>query len=636
MKNKVLIIGNETFSNFKRFEPEYICDYYSLSNDIITDIEYLKNSNPTFIFILLEIPCAKSTTQYGGLEFIIWLRINAIKLPIVAISFHSLQNILKTTKYANIFADRATFFYHYPKDFDKDEIFKQIIQPTSINSIKSALVNCFDISHFRHAYANIWGLHRLINTFNLIFIENQFLGTELVNEISLGLDYYIAKFYYSQKENTNKYYIPHIQSKARELKQLTGLRIVFIDDKANTGWLSFIKHLFNNSVEIINIEIPSFSESEIFVMFRSILNSQRYFDRLFQIDPLKSIQPQIEALVSKRELYEKISSFVYVEHFNSKLFELNREQKIDIVISDLRLFPSDEQVDNYQEMISMHLMKRVLKNGKFYKLKYILFTASNQILNFKYLFNHNQFAPSDIFIKEGFDIQYSADQKYINLDHLLSSLLRASKQSTRNKTTILGKSDYESDSKIEYFEKYRNGYESDSDYSHHYEFLYQFTQIILDTNLYLDNKPLLALKCTNQTMTYPVAKELIRNLDKDGSEEIKAHLSSYFLNQIGKKVKLDLESLSEQERIIVDEEFKTKKAYQVADKYFLKTLKHFTANGNNRVLFVTNDIKSDSASNENSTVFEIIKWADEYQIQNLTICSFYHNGFKQYYPTTPN
>lgn len=636
MNNSVIIIGNDGFSNFNEFEPEYTCQHYALTNDITTDIKYIKNADPKFVFVLLEIPCAKSTTQYGGLEFIIWLRINAVKLPVIAVSLQPLQNILKATRYANIFADKATYFYQYRKDFDKDEILKQIQQTTSINSIKSAIGKCFDIVHFRHSYANVWGLHRLVNTYNLIFPENQFLSNDITNESSLGLDYQIARFYYSQKENTNKYLIPHIEKKAKELKQLHNIRIVFLDDKADTGWLSFIKHLFDNSVEIINLIIPTFSKTDVFSSFKSIISSQRYFDKIFQINPLKPIKAQIETIILNKDIYHKIWSFVYVEYFNSQIVNLNKERKVDIVVSDLRLFPSDEQIENYQELVSMHLMKRVLKNGKFYKIKYILFTASNQILNFKFLFNHNQFAPSDIFIKEGFDIQYSADQKYINLDHLLASLLRATKQSTRSKTTILGKADNETDHKIDTFEKYKTGYALDAEFDEHYNFLHQFTHIILDTNLYLENKPLLALKCTNQFMAYPVAKELIRNLVKDGSEEIKAHLSSYFLNDLGKKINLDLASLNEQDRMDIDMEFKNKKAYQIADKYFLNSLQYYTAIKGNRVLFVTNDIKTNSTTNENSTVFDIIKWAAENQIYNLSICSFYQNGFRHHYPISSN
>ena len=637
MDNKVIAIGNDAFTRFNKFEPEFNTEYYALSSNIDKDIEFIKNSNASFLVILLEIPCAKAITQFGGLEFIIWLRINAIKIPIIAISFQSLQSIIKATKYANIFADQGTFFYQYPKDFDKNEILTNIQHPSSINSIKSALENCFDIKHFRHSYANIWGLHRLINTYNLIFTDNQFLCNQVVAENTFGLDYHIAKFYYSKQEDKNNFFIKHIIKKASDIKSLlNNLRIILIDDKANTGWLSFIKHLLNDSVEIIDIEIKSFSQTEIFDLFRKILETQRYFDRQFFIDPLKPLEPQINSIINKKESYHKIWTFVAAEYFNSQIVDLNKEKKIDIIISDLRLFTADEHVENYQDLVSMHLMKRILKNGKFYKTKYILLTASNQILNFKYLFNHNQFAPSDIFIKEGFDIQYSKDQKYINLDHLLSSLLRAGRQSTRSKTTILGKSDLENDNKIAIFDNYLKGNEIENEFNIHYEFLSRFTHVILDTNLYLENKPLLGLKCENQIMTYPVAKELLRNLDKDGSEEIKSYLSSFFLNQLNKTIKLDVESLSEQDKIDIENEFKNRRAYQIADKYFLKTLEHYTANKSNNILFVTNDIKLDNSSNEKSTIYEIINWANISNIENLQICTFWSSRFENQYPTTSN
>lgn len=635
MDNKVIVIGNEAFAGFNKFEPEYSCEYYSLGNDINSDIEYIKNANPKFIVILLEIPCAKATTPFGGLEFIIWLRINAVKIPIIAISFQSLQSILKTTPYANIFASEGVFFCHYPREFDKDEILGQINRQSKLDTLKSALENCVDFSHFRHSYANIWGLKRLISTYNEIFKDSKFENQDIINETTLGLDYHIARFYFSKKVEANKYIIQHITKKANDLKNsLNNLRIVFIDDKANTGWLAFIQHLFNDSIEIISLDIKSFSQSEIYNSFRNIILKQRYFDRQFQIDSLKPIEPQVDYIINIKENYQKIWTFVNTESFSNQTYLLNNEKKIDIIISDLRLYASEEQVENYQDLVSMHLMKKILKNNKYYRIKYILFTASNQILNFKYLFNHNQFAPSDIFIKEGFDIQYSADQKYINLDHLLGSLLRAGKQSTRSKTTILGKSDYDTENKIAEFQKYCNGYDLDNDFSNHYDFLYQFTHIILDTNLYLENKPLLALKCTNQIMTYPVAKELIRNLDKEGSEEIKAHLSSYFLNLIDKKIKLDIESMTEDEMKFIDNEFKNKKTYQIADKYFLKALQYYTNSKSNRVLFVTNDIKTDSSNNENSTIYEIIEWAKKEKLENLQICTFWSSKFEHKYPAS--
>lgn len=634
MENKVIVVGNDDNNCFKHFEPEYQIENYTLSNDIHNDIAFIKSSKAKFLVVLLEIPCAKATTLYGGLEFIIWLRINAIKLPIVALSFQPLQDILKNTVYANIFSDKGTYYYHYPREFDKEEIFRKIETVSSINSIKKSLANCFDIAHFRHAYANIWGLHRLLNTFNLIFPDNKFSCTEMVNESELGLDYHIARFYYAQQENKNNFIINKIKEKFEKLKQKKDFRIIFIDDKANTGWLSFLNHLFDESVEIISIDIPNYSKDEVLRLFRNNFKNDPFLFKMFKINQNEYLDSQIENIIQNEKEYPKIWSLVNTKHLNDIIFNTNCERSIDLIISDLRLFPSDQEEHNYQNLVSMQVMRSIFKNDKFKKIKYILFTASNQILNFKYLFNYNQFSPSDIFIKEGFDIQYSADQKYINLDHLLTSLLRATTQSYRNKTTILGKSDLSSDRKIEAFEKYINSKELDSDFNSIKTFTESFSHIFLDTNLYLEDKPILALKCQNQIMTYPVAKELEKFMDKDGSEEFNAYISRYFIEQLQSTIRLDKDSLTDDECEAIDAAFKKKNSFQIADKYFQRTIEHYSNKKENKILFVTNDVKD--SGNQKSTIYEIIKWAKDNQIQNLTICSFFQNKFQIFYPTDNN
>ncbi len=565
---KLLTIGQDNFS-IPNMDG---CVNCCIPTDNLTDvIKYVQQSNADIIFIQTEQPAPESEL-YGGLDLLIWLRIKGIKTHIVLVSFFSLEDLLKNTKNAIILGAEGTTFCQMPflpYSVELAELSKNLSKDDTLNTYLSSI---FDIVHFRHAYANVWGLKRLVEVHKVFyphFDNSQISYGDVLN----SLNYNIGEFIYHRSElNINSRIQSNITSAIDnlhyEISKFAELNIVFIDDKAETGWKILLESLLK--IRIKTLRINNINEDNLI----------------------------------------------------KQLEELYSEQEIDVVISDLRLYPSEDELTDYNQFKSIELLKyifdRKVERRLVYKnVRYVLFTASNQLLNYKNVVKSNKYTPSGIFIKEGFDVNINENQQEQNYLNLINAILPAIAESYNKKGARIETIE---DNEIDKIKLFQNALKSNTWTDNILKIkqeLDKYDFVFLDTNTYLNQKPLIALSGSSKVQyLYPVYKEIERI--------ISTRESSYrvFIGDLIQKrysqgtTKL---GLSRNMIIDIDEKFVGGTGLKdLADRYFLpiiQSIKNDEINKTKSILFITNDSKVDSP------YVNVVNWVAENQISDVNVFS---------------
>jgi hypothetical protein len=595
MANKLFVFQDFPIPNTNSYVTEKIS--FDAKESIEANINKFKNSvsGKDIICIVLEKPIENfplsSNHPFPGLELIIWLRVHYINPPIIALSFANIGFVLKHTRFANILVSSGCTFAQLPFiDFNVivDKAAKSNYEK---NNFKYCLQTTTDIVKFKHAYANAWGLERLIQAHNEIFSKDQY--TKYLNPYANDLHYNITRFLHQTNFNSDdsnfnsddqtenlkgaiSYSLGNLRSKVKNKN------ILYIDDKAQEGWLFFLQFLLPKCIitAIDGIAISKMNNSNIVALANDLFN---------------------------------------------KFVHLYKKQSIDFIISDLRLILADELETNYSQFSSMLLMRKIFdakENGrlKYKNVRYMLFTASNQLTNYKnILYKDNKYAPNAIFVKEGIEQQNIPNQQFINYDNLLHSLYRIARNNYKN-----------TDGGIDNGAQIKEIKQIDDFYDHLYnntwkdkinsiaEKLKPYTHIICDTNIYLTDKPMIPLALEHQDLkgkhilTYPVYLELVRNAE-NRSEDAFSHFANYFValydNLDENTMKVSLSPISIRD---IDQ----KKNIFKADSYFIEMLAHYTKEPNNKVLFITNDINI-KPPETSSPYLEVEKYIKENKLTNL-------------------
>lgn len=589
---KLLTIGNSLFS-IPGMNGNVV-EYY-IPKNLEETLEFFMdkgNSLPDLIIIQAEQIISSSTTEsVTGLELLIWLRIKGIKTHILLSSFDTLQTVLKKTKYAFVLGTQGCSFSQMPFTPTANEVNEMAKSLSEDKNFKNYLSSIFDIAHFRHVYANVWGLKRLIEVH-----EEINLGTtpkiKLDESIIATLDYKIAEFLFadikggntlnqyrdkSKMENT----LEDLQTmndgkigrqRIRFGKQLS--KILLIDDKANLGWKDFLQLL-----------MPHFRFIEL---------------------PIKN---NINDLIVEFE-------------------RLYNEDEVLMVILDLRLLLKEEHEHDYTKLLSVQLFQRMLdkrnksRDGFMYPhLKFLLFTASNQLKNMLDVMYINDHTPYRIFIKEGFDMNQSESQKYDSYRNLLYCLEATAKENYRDNPKKLESFSLNEQNKIDNFNEMKsNGqWQKKHDELITKYNLTEYTHVILDTNIFSDEQPILPLTADLKIiLIYPVFKELKR-WTFTRRQTYRKFCAEYFLNLYENNV--DRESLKN-DIIKIDALFGNSKnnLNDAADGYFKEALKYYQRDLGNKILFVTNDITAKKGIKPPLDLVQ--EWITTDCINNVVVCCY--------------
>lgn len=603
---KLLLIAPADFP--KPHIPDFDkIEQLSLSDNLETDIQEIKNHNADLIIIPAEKKC-KESHLLGGIELLIWLRINEIYTHVVITSFYPLQTILQKTKQGFILVSKGVTFHHLPKQTTESYFAGLVDDKADKENLKGYLSAMFDIANFRHAYANVWGLKRLVEVhknYYPTFDDSKVKNPSIENSIT----YKMAEFIFGidltevvTDKNLN-YYLNHepnrdySKDKGGAIQKIRDLvvkrydkktgqdkvvdKILLIDDQANTGWVDLLKSILPCSISLENIAIEEHeTESSLKTKFLKLYNDDDYL----------------------------------------------------MVILDLRLLKTEEHEHNYENLLSVKLMQKMLSDKidnvyKYPNLKFVLFTASNQLHNMLSVLSKNEYTPHRIFIKEGFDINHTADQLYKNYLSLLECIHQTAIANFRGKPKKLESYTLEEQKRIDNFQI------SISDNSWQIELnkiyvneLRDYTHIVLDTNIFYLDKPLVPLSPDAKiVLCYPVFLEMRRHSEERG-DTYKKFCAEYFLELY--KDNVDKTSLTFEQIINIENQFNNGNS-EFADSYFENVLKFYATQNTNKILFVSNDKNGKAGNTHNLSPIKAIKnWVNQSNIRNVTVATIYNGNFK--------
>ena len=579
-------------------KPELSGECYSLTGNLDSDIKIIENKNADLVIIPIEQSATYLDSHLlGGLELFVWLRIKGIETHVIITSFFSLQQIMQKEKLGFVLGSKGVSFQQIPSYQFGINYTALVDDKAKDDNLKSYLSAVFDIANFRHAYANVWGLKRLVEVhkkYDITFDDSKIK----FSQIESSLNYQIANFIFgvdlNQQLSDSRIgnYIAgytmndgkNIKGVRKEIKELNVFRyktpvtkILLIDDQAETGWECLLKSILPNNIDLEKLTI---SETET-------------------VDTLK------------------------------KKFESNYiDNSFLMVILDLRLLKSEEHEGDYEKLLSVKLMKQMLsrphnsKQNSFYYpyLKFLLFTASNQLHNMLSVINTNEHIPHRIFIKEGFDINQTKDQLYKNYLLLLQSIYHTASANYRNNPKRLESFILEEQNKIEHFQREIDEVRWQNEINQIYtNTLSNFTHIVLDTNIfYLDN-PLIALSPdANIILLYPVYMEMLRILN-DREQTYRKFCAEYFLELF--KNKIGNTPFDSRDTDAIDEAFARGNS-DIADNYFKKAVEYYTKDSNNKILFITNDTKGKAGNNKNQSPKDaVLEWKTINNIENITVAT---------------
>jgi hypothetical protein len=571
---KILTIGQDNFSipNMDGYET----DCYIPTDSLPDVIKYVQQSNADIIIIQSE-QTAPESELYGGLELLIWLRIKGIKTHIVLVSFFSLEALMKNTKNAFILGAEGTTFCQMPFLTSFSELIELSKESAKEDNLKTYLSSIFDIVHFRHAYANVWGLKRLAEMHNLVS-QNSDLDLSS-NDINNSINYNIAEYIFKPQITypLNVDDIKFLNNALTSIWDYNG-RVIYLDDQANTGWFDLLKSILGKDLIKIDFEEHD-NESTLFNKFEKIQNGR----------------------------------------------------PIDLFICDLRLKDKEEDILDFKELISYKLIKKI--RDKNAKQKLIYFSATNDLNKYKSLLagargNPDKYKPQFIFTKEGIDQNLTLEQSFNNYQNLINffDLLFRVEKSIK-KVQELSLFDLMKAEQIEQIsleiEKLNHPIENPASPFDKYDL------IIFDTNSFY--QPDVSIKilryihkyleksCVHLSVFAEMKNFSIVHRGK-AEKEVQCLLASkcsdYFVSS---KFNLSEECMTQQE---IDKAKKLTLDKDFADKYLILLCKEKSSEL--KVLFVSGDKAKGTnkkRNEEDGPVPQLRKWIKEHQNGNLSICS---------------
>lgn len=544
-------------------------------------ISYIRKNDIDVILIVAEDQLEGWNKEWGGLELLLLLRTENIRLHSVVFSFYSLKSIMERSHLSGAISTSCVSFFQLPFYYNLSKYYNSVKPKTShYKELIQKYASIVNPIAFRHEFGNIWGLNILIDAYNLIFKLEKDRKIRKRDSLSIAnqLNYRIGKFLNSKpdfepSEQIIKETISHINA----IKDIRNRKILYIDDKANEGWLDFLKLFFEESVQIYTLSINDNST---------------------------------------------------VDNLLDEILSLTDAHKFDSIISDLRLFNSENNESNYKKFSGFNLISKFYgykEDGNliFKDIPFMYFSASNNTYQLFRLINSLEKKPSAVYVKQNFDIQVNPNQKFENLIALLISLRELLDDNfKRRQITTMWDVGLDIETELNNFKQKLLS----TDWLNKITTLQdslakeEFDAIILDTNIYLIEEPIPALMgLPNVKVAYPVYKELqrISNQIENDSRVINAR---YFTENINSE-NLYMEGLHEAELRNLDSLFAIDSGLTDKVDDCLVKMVIFLASQEKKVLFYSNDAKDKNG--KPSPVNALRKYMAANKQARITIKNFY-------------
>lgn len=581
---KIQIVSSRSTSNLCSKSSDYYVEN-------VTDLKNIKNAD------LIIMPYYENIYHNGEIcgvwEMLIWLRIKNMMCHVCIVGNMTIESIMRLEKRAFMIGTRGVSYIQLPEILDNEKIFEKIEDKADPDNVKSVMSMLIDIHHMRHVYANIWGLDRIVTEHQMYYKDINIGDIKKNIKVDSDFNYQMAKYVFDEplgfyKEYRDASTLKAIQNLNNALSRADRLVVLVIDDKSEMGWLKIYESILNYKDEPASDFARQLAE---------------IFDNGEQDKKCKIINMRLGNID---------------ESLEKKYDEILRENKqIDIVVLDMKLYPQEASIKDYNELKSIKLMKYVYNKAEknkrdYWRTKFMISTASNQLMNYKNVLTP-KYMPASIFIKEGFDFLINNEKSKDNYRNLIDSFQRAISQSViMNKRSAARADDGYAEDELKLIRMYeeflcsKNWYDDGQKIK---KIINGCDNVLIDTCIYYYQKrPYIMsyyygdkVKCF-----YPVYFEMLR-LSKTKEPSFRSYMAEKQVARYRNDI-YDL-GLSEQDKSDIHE--KLKRERDVADKYFLPVIQYLKdENDNSKILLLTNDKQVKD---------EVEEWVDNNHIKDVSV-----------------
>lgn len=564
--NKIAIVGE--FTNRSNLIPSV---QLAVKYKDGSPIDYLISSSVDLVIIPYYAKMQFGHEAMGVWELLLKVRITKglnQRTHVCIIGNLPLEMVLRLEERALLIGSKGVSYLRMPEKLSQELIKEKIEDKATEENTRSFISKLVDIRRLRHSYANIWGLDRLIQVHKKYYPKFTWKYPDDYKKQMDCVEFKMAKYIYEIEpvaETGKKYDIIHrLLDLRRVLVRRPNIKILLIDDKAKDGWLhlikSFILDKYNSNIQNTEARV---------LHHRKVLNMEinDYGD----------------------DLFAKFES-IY-----------NENDGVDVIISDLRLYSKEEHMYDYEQFKSIQLMKTISMHKvnprakeTYKRTRYVLMTASNQLSNYKKAIK-SKWAPSGIFIKEGFDYINTVDQQEERYLEFLDVLINAIRDNYRKERYSLGgavdtDSKYEEEKQIN-FEKWITSEKWKAEILKQNIVLDRYDYVLLDTNIYYseDEYSVAWNESEKIKCIYPVFVEFEWR-SKLREQSFRNAMADLFSDRFQDKIFKEYLTESDLKNIDDVRNGAKKMSKNFADPYFLRVIKAiYDQDVNIRILFISSD-----------------------------------------------
>lgn len=394
---------------------------------------------------------ANGSTLIEGISLLKWLRVKGNNYPIIVTSFLPLTSWLKMQPNNAILGSKGVTFIQLP-DLVAAKLKNKHLEHSDPSELKKLFRIEFDLKKIRHEEANRYGLQKLAQCHKAVSGED--ISTSVIENLEDAIFDYCFN---PQQSSYDSYKLEFAKTELSDLRTRKFNNeenpiipnVIYIDDQADKGWANFLRLLiYEDEKDNANFKVISIQSTE-----------------------------NVDTLTVK-----------ITDAINSFKDENGAPILPSLIITDLKLLATENNLNSYDDYISTQAFRKIMTDNtinipKKYNLKWLFFTASNNLILFKTLIKRDQHKPNAIFIKEGADMLFDRNQSLQNYIDLCDTLKmyfiktpKKSKYDTDKLNIEILQKTYEIASKLDKI----NGK------TPIFNFLHDKDIIVIDTNVFLE------------------------------------------------------------------------------------------------------------------------------------------------------
>lgn len=545
-------IQNKTIEDFLNKLPQ--------KDEERNEEETIKIENDYIFFINCSVninSCKR--TDFKGIEIMKWLRLKGFNNHCILYSFLSIQSITELNPLNNILLSKGiTFIQLYPDRLLLKDTFygKRSERDNLLPYFRGEI----DLIEMRHKNANLYGMERMLHW--LKNVMNEQIEIEIKNRNDY--DYLLLTYCFDNVNTSSNIKYKFTRNQIEKIRKESP-KVLFIDDMADHGWADIIKMIIYGHLEV---------NSDLF----------KYIN--------------VDDSIKKDEIINAIKK--------------DKKNCYDLVITDLRLYSNESKIHDYTKFVIFEVISAIKceldnKNrSKFWYIKFLFLTASNNLSLYKQLLNNNnKYTPNGLALKEGPDLLLDTEQSYKNFSDFINLLyMFLNKENKKKSLDILDLSDADSFEEYQILKKLKELPIKIDNMRN------SFDKIIIDTNILIEQtifnflqeyntvKMIIEHYTSSIWLHSSVIQELKWQIVRETNKNGKTIVSEQIHDRKRALSEIYLELFKIYDVSIIQENIdysNVKNPNDLADKYIKNEM---LQNNNKKVILLSKDVKNNGPANK--------------------------------------